>query len=53
MSFVIHIGYAVLEKMYSEPCLEKILAGVADALFGSYTADIYISRVQKFKNLSE
>ena len=53
MSFMVDICYAVLEEMYSETGLEKVLAGVTDAIFGSYAADIYIGRVQKSKNLSE
>ena len=53
MSFMINVCDAVFEQMYSEACLEKILACVADTIFGSYSADIDICRVQKFEYLAQ
>jgi len=53
MSFMINVCDAVFEQMYSEACLEKILACVADTIFGGNAAYIYIGRVQKFEYLAQ
>ena len=53
MAFAIYISYAVLKKMNLETCLQKICAGVADAVLGSDAADIYICCVKKLQNLAE
>ena len=50
---MIHICYAVLQKMDLEACLEQVFASVADAELGRYSAYIYISRVEQFEDLAE
>ena len=50
---MVYICQAVLEKTDLEPCLEKVFAGVAHAVFRSDSAYIYIGRVKKLKDLSE
>lgn len=53
MTFRIHICYAVGQEMNLESGFEQIFTGIADAIFRSYAADIYIRGVKKFENLSE
>ena len=53
MAFAVHIRSAVFKKMNLESCLQKVLASVADAVFGRNAADIYICGVQQFENLTQ
>ena len=50
---MVYICKAILQKMDLESGLEEILACVADAVFRSDAADVYISCVEQFQNLSE
>ena len=50
---MVYICNAILEKMDLESCLEKVFAGFADTVFGGYSADIYIGRVEQFQYLAK
>ena len=53
MPCVIHICDAVGKEMHLETSLEKVLTGIAYAIFGGYSADIYVSSVHKLENFAE
>lgn len=53
MPCVIHICNAVGKEMHLETSLEKVLTGIAYAIFGGYSADIYVSSVHKLENFAE
>ena len=49
VSFLVYICDAVLKQMHFESCLEKVFAGVPDAIFCGDSAYVSICSVKKLK----
>ena len=50
---LIHVCQAVLQENHVETCLEKVLAGVPDAIFSGDSADIHVLGLQHCGYLAE